>query len=443
MIGARNGFAWRLVGLTLFIALAAVVFAVLFNIAGGINVGERYRFTAVVPTAVQLSTNADVTDAGVRIGRVEAVSGRGATAVLRIALNADRGPIRRDARVQVRAKTLVGENYVELDPGSPSSPVLPEGGELPIRSTRPTTQLDDILEEMSPARQTRVKRLFAGLGPGLGNPKDVGAALTGVADLMQGGKALAEPLAAERQALRVLVADLGTVFRAVGERGDALRLLIRAGRTSSRAVAAEDAAVRAGLRELAPTLGQTRRTTARLAAVGTRALPVMDDLTVALERLTPLMADLPSAARTTLGALTRLQAATPTTRKLLTALRRLAGPGAAVVPPLDGALRELRPILAYLAPYDRDIGSFFAGLGQSVSGRDATGNVARLQPVVSPAALTLVGEPERKAIDTLLGMGVGRLINIRGANNQPEPDRLATPKAFSGPYPRLQPDPRK
>lgn len=440
MIGARSGFPLRVLALSVFVAAAALIFLYLFSIAGGVSVGDRLRLTAVVPTAVQLSPNADVTRAGVRMGRVEKISGRGATAVLLLALDPDQ-PVYRNARVQVRAKTLVGENYVELDPGSPSQPRLEDGAELRLARARPTTQLDDVLAEMSPARQRRVGRIFRGLGPGLADSEDVGAALTGLADLMEGGKALSAPLAAERQTLRVLVRDLGVTFRALGERGAAIRLLVRAGRTTAEAIAREDRAVRAALRELAPTLRQTQRTTGRLAAVGTRAVPVMDDLTASLERLEPLMRELPGAVQPTLGALRELEGSAAPARRLLTALRRVSGPGAAAVGPLDDVARELRPALSYLARYNADIGAFFGGLGQAATSSDATSSLARVQPVLSPAALPLLGEADRRAVDTLLGLGIGRVVNPRGQNNQPEPGTLATPKAFSGPYPRLTADP--
>src|SRR6202022_2243847 len=99
----------------------AAIFLYLFNIAGGIDIGKRYRFTAVVPTALQLSDNADVKEFGVNVGKVEQISDRGVTAVIGIAIDPARGPVRRDALVQVRAKTLVGENYVDISPGTAAS----------------------------------------------------------------------------------------------------------------------------------------------------------------------------------------------------------------------------------------------------------------------------------------------------------------------------------
>ena len=174
-----------------------------------------------------------------------------------------------------------------------------------------------------------------------------------------------------------LVADLGVVFRAVGERRDLIARLITAAQRSATLVATENRALAGGLRELPATLGQVRTTTAHLARVGRRAGPVLDDLTLSLRRLRPAIDDLPRTADTTRGALRALSAATPTARSLLTALRRAGGPTAALVPALDSVMRDLRPTLAHLAPYSKEAGVFCATLGQAATSTDAVGHLAR------------------------------------------------------------------
>jgi phospholipid/cholesterol/gamma-HCH transport system substrate-binding protein len=442
MIGAKHGLSWRMAALATFVAGTAVVFLVLFNISGGVSVGDRYRFTAVVPTAVALATNADVKRAGVEIGRVEEISNRGATAVLRIAIDPDQGPVHRDARVQVRAKTLVGENYVDLDPGTAASPRVPDGGELPIARAEASTQLDDILSTISVERRARLQRLLSGLGSGLGDDRAVASGIGGAADVLNGAKRLVDPLYAERQSVRRLVADLGTVFTAVGDRRTMIQRLVTAARRASKTIASEDEALRAGLRQLPPALEQVRHTTAHLAAVGSNAGPVLDDLTASLRALRPVARELPAAAGSTLAALRRLSGASPAARRLLVSLRRLGSPATAFVPALDAILREVRPVVDYVGPYAKDIGSFFAGVGQATTARDATGHLARIQPVLNPSALTLFGEAERKAMEQLLGAGLARLVTFKGTNSYPKPNTLATPQAFTGAYPRLQRDGR-
>ena len=52
-------------------------------------------------------------------------------------------PIRRDARLILRQKTLLGETYIELAPGR-SGEDLDDGGRLPGRQVEPTVELDEV-----------------------------------------------------------------------------------------------------------------------------------------------------------------------------------------------------------------------------------------------------------------------------------------------------------
>ena len=68
----------------------------------------------------------------------------------------------RDARAILRQKTLLGETYVELTPGTPGEPTLPEGGRLPTRRSSETVELDEILGALDPHDARGVPALAAG-----------------------------------------------------------------------------------------------------------------------------------------------------------------------------------------------------------------------------------------------------------------------------------------
>ena len=57
----------------------------------------------------------------------------------------------------LRQKTLLGETYVEITPGDPQSPAVPDGGKLPVGNIRPTVELDEIIQTFDP--KTRSTRL--------------------------------------------------------------------------------------------------------------------------------------------------------------------------------------------------------------------------------------------------------------------------------------------
>ncbi|MCK9248869.1 MAG: MlaD family protein [Solirubrobacteraceae bacterium] len=441
MIGPRTGLPGRIVALGLFVASCLVVALLLLQAAGGIDLEDRYRVEVVVPTALQLADNADVRHAGVTVGKVRGISSRGSTAVLGLALDRDHAPIHDDAVVRVRFKTLVGENYVELDPGTRGRPTIPDGGRLGLRNARESTQLGDVLSTLGPRRRARVRSLLDDLGRGVGDRRAVGRGISGISELLLAGKRLVPPVDRQRLALRALVGDLATTLATLDRRGAQIRRLTTAARRSATAIRADADALRAGLAELPSTLRTTDRTAGRLAAVGDRARPVLDDLGVALDRLSPVVARLRTVAPRTLTALRRLESAAPAGRTLLNALRTASPSVAAALPPSDVVLRDLRPMVAYAAPYARDVGMGLGGLAQGVGTRDATSHLARLQPIVNPEMLPLLGADEREAIQRLLGPDLARNLTLRGQNALPAPNTFATPRPWSGAYPRVERDP--
>src|SRR5256885_4250231 len=137
-------------------SMRAILFTVVFLLAafalllfvwqrfGGITPlsPEGYRVHVHFAQAQNLQPNADVRMAGVKVGEVVSVTpttGR-TDAVLQI----DRQyvPLRQGTRVITRVKTLLGETFVALAPGSRDAPAIPEGGAFADADMRPTTHRD-------------------------------------------------------------------------------------------------------------------------------------------------------------------------------------------------------------------------------------------------------------------------------------------------------------
>jgi phospholipid/cholesterol/gamma-HCH transport system substrate-binding protein len=376
--------------------------------------------------------------AGVKVGRVTAISTRGPTAVVGLALDSDEGPVYRDARVRVRVKTLVGESYVDVERGSPRAGAIPDGGVLPIRQARPAVELDEVLSTFDAPRRAEVRRLLRGFGDGLRDgPADLNATLEGLAATVHEGGPPLEALAAEHEHVATLVADLGVVLEGLAERKTDIRRLVRGGRTAARAFAHESASVRRGLRELPSTLTTAQRTTSHLASVGRRAAPVLDDLGAAMDDLTPAARDLSQASSATLRALRRLHGFAPRAERLLVALRRISAPTRATVPPLTDTLRQLRPLLATFAPYANDAAHFLVNSAESH--RDATGGLAPVTAVFATSTYLTLPKDLKDGMDALLGAGLAKLVNLKGINQYPEPGTAAHTTPLTR-YPRVDAD---
>src|SRR5207302_5081124 len=93
---------------------------------------QGYRIEATFPNAFDLADQADVRIAGVTVGKVvsKQISPKSNGTLVTMQLDKQYSPIRRNAQAIPRTKTLLGETYIQLTPGSAHSPPIPDGGAL-------------------------------------------------------------------------------------------------------------------------------------------------------------------------------------------------------------------------------------------------------------------------------------------------------------------------
>jgi phospholipid/cholesterol/gamma-HCH transport system substrate-binding protein len=113
---------------------------------------QGYRFKAAFPEASLLVVEADVRMAGVNVGKVKSkeLGPGGRTTLAEIEIDNRFAPIREDTRAILRQKSLLGETYVELTPGSPDAGDLEEGATLPGRNVQDTVELDEVFQAFDP-----------------------------------------------------------------------------------------------------------------------------------------------------------------------------------------------------------------------------------------------------------------------------------------------------
>src|SRR2546428_8891649 len=104
-----------------------------------------YEFKASFAEATQLAQEADVRISGVTVGKVKKIElGDDGRTQATIELSQKYAPLPSDARAILRQKTLLGETYVELTPGTKGAPLLPEDGKLATKNVASTVELDEI-----------------------------------------------------------------------------------------------------------------------------------------------------------------------------------------------------------------------------------------------------------------------------------------------------------
>ena len=129
---------------------------------------EGYQLTATFDNAATLRTSSPVRIAGVKVGEVTAVEGRGDAAEVTFSVSDEGRPIREDAEVEIRPRLfLEGNFFLDLRPGSPSAPELPDDGSIPIAQTATAVQLDEVLSALQSDSRRDLQQLLTGYGDAL------------------------------------------------------------------------------------------------------------------------------------------------------------------------------------------------------------------------------------------------------------------------------------
>ncbi|MBX5442357.1 MAG: MCE family protein [Solirubrobacteraceae bacterium] len=357
---------------------------------------KGYRFTTSFGEATQLAAEADVRISGVPVGKVKEIDttpdGRSRTV---IEMDREYAPIPRDTRAILRQKTLLGETYVELTPGDPSSGMLPEGGTLPASQVSPTVELDEILStfdaETREAFQTWMQQQAIGMRGQGGNVND---ALGNLAPFAVDTNRLLRILKAQDREVRELVDGTGRVFGALSARGDQLAQLIRNANAVFETTARRDEDLKALFRALPTFEDESERTVRRLTAFARETDPLVDQLRPAARELSPTLRQLDALAPD-LNALFRdLDPLIDASERGLPAVQRFLDRFAPFLGEFDAPLRQLNPILAFLGEYRSELTAFFANpvAATQATSPDVDGNPVHYLRTINPVT------PENLAI---------------------------------------------
>lgn len=83
----------------------------------------------VVPDAAGLIKNSAIKSAGIPVGSIKGISLHRGQARVDIVVKSD-VPLTTSAAVELKSNGILGDKYVEIYPGAPSDPPLPEGGQI-------------------------------------------------------------------------------------------------------------------------------------------------------------------------------------------------------------------------------------------------------------------------------------------------------------------------
>jgi phospholipid/cholesterol/gamma-HCH transport system substrate-binding protein len=249
---------------------------------------------------------ADLTDAGaliqgntvrlhgVNVGKVASIKVVNGHARLTLRLTDTARPIHKDATVQVRPVSLLGERYVDLTDGSPKAPVIPDQGHLPLAQTGRSVDLDEVLSAVDQPTGQALSALVTSLGEGVnGQGGNARSALKALAPALTDTNSLVDVLNQQNDVLTRLIDHTSPVVGALAtDRGASVDALVGTSQKLLSATARQEKALRATLRELPGTLRQARQTLAALSGVADQTTPVLADIRPVTDNLNQISGEL-------------------------------------------------------------------------------------------------------------------------------------------------------
>jgi phospholipid/cholesterol/gamma-HCH transport system substrate-binding protein len=369
-IAIAAGFALSCFGLLLFLWLA---------FGGPVPLKSKsYRFDVHFDEASQLAVESDVRISGVSVGKVKGIElADDGLADATIELNPKYAPIPSNTKAMLRQKTLLGETYVELTPGSNEAPPLPEDGTLPTAQVSDAVQLDEIFRAFDEPTRAAFQTWMADAAVAFkGRGIDLNAALGNLDPFAERADDLLRILDTQHLAVKKLLADGGTTFDAISKQPDQLRGLIQNTEAVFSTTAARDTEIREIFQALPTFLDESRLTLNRLDQFSTDT--------------NPLITQLQPVARQLSGTFLALKRLSPQLERFFHGLGPViqrAEPGFSSqraflgnqLPPflsdLDPAFNQLIPILDTVNRYKGEVTAFLANVSSGLNGESTPGSL--------------------------------------------------------------------
>jgi phospholipid/cholesterol/gamma-HCH transport system substrate-binding protein len=336
---------------------------------------KGYQFKIAFPEATQLGLEADVRVAGVRVGKVRGkeLDSKGNRTIATIELDRRFAPIHKTARAILRQKTLLGETYVELTPGDPRSPTVPEGGTLSNAQVARTVELDEIFTAFDPQTRAAFRAWQQDLAASYtGHGQNLSDAFGNLPTFATDATALLQVLDSEGAPLQRLVRDTGGVFAALTQDEGALHGLIVNSERVFSATASQNEALAETFRIFPTFLTESQLTFAALRRFAVNTDPLIKDLRPVARDLKPTLHDVRLLAPDLRHLFRDLDPLIQASKKGLPALRdtlRGTRPVLAATAPFLG---NLNPILDYLGLYSHQVSDFIGNAAGGLAARVST-----------------------------------------------------------------------
>jgi len=135
--------------LGIFLIISLGILAYLAMQTGAFIVEDRVKLDLVFADAAGIVADSAVMIAGVQVGRVTGLDVDHDKAIVHTEVNRS-AQVREDVLALIRARSLLGEKYIELKPQSHDAKIAPAGFKVPVGQTGFSTEIDQLTTKIEP-----------------------------------------------------------------------------------------------------------------------------------------------------------------------------------------------------------------------------------------------------------------------------------------------------
>ncbi|MEA2386661.1 MAG: phospholipid/cholesterol/gamma-HCH transport system substrate-binding protein, partial [Thermoleophilaceae bacterium] len=251
---------------------------------------DFYEIEAEMATAqaVTPGQGQTVNVAGVEVGEIKSVKLRNGKAIIGMKIEPRFARVYRDATVLLRPKTGLKDMVAELTPGTEEAGRLPEGGVIPVSQTLPDVNLDEILAALDTDTRDFLRLLLNDGGAALkGNGQELGDTIRRFEPTAMYSRRANEALAERRVNIKRAIHNFSLLMGELGSKDDKVAEFVENSNAVFAAFAAQEANLRATLRELPSALDATQTALGKAEGLANELGPTLEDLRPAARALGP------------------------------------------------------------------------------------------------------------------------------------------------------------
>ncbi|HET9692462.1 MAG TPA: MlaD family protein [Acidimicrobiales bacterium] len=396
------------------------------GIPGVTNTG--YKVDAAFPDVQNLVRDSDVEMAGVPIGKVLGLATQGGHDEVTMVLHHN-APLHQGAAVQIRAKTMLNETYVQITDGS--GPALPSGARLPLAAVQNETTINDVLNTLDPTVRAKTAALIEELQAATaGQGGNIDQTLAALGDVGRNGDTVFDVLANQSADVQQLVKQTATLLGVLDEGQGQIAQLVTSAQQVNQTTANARASVAGTISSLPGLMQAIKGAAGSVQTLSTTLQPIAANLQQAAPTLDADLVELPGVTTQLRQINPPLQAVLQVAPATLTPVQTTATAIDQLNPSLAYTLSELNPMVAYLAPYRADLGSFASNFGATAAHQCGAGcpNYTVAEPILnansyentdpSTGQTNLVSGPSSGGLGVNADPGPGQ---INGSTTSPQP----------------------